>query len=77
MLEFFETHFLAVDGRADAWYFIPDVDESPRQEYLVRSVRREFLPPGVEATIENGYLVQVFDYVLELEEESAAAQILL
>jgi hypothetical protein len=76
MLQFFEDHFLAVDGRADAWYFIPDINESPQQVYLVRNIRREFLPPGVDATTANGYIVQVFDYALEFEEESQAAQIL-
>lgn len=76
-LDFFETLHLAVDGRTHPFYFIPDVDESPQQVYLVRK-DKDFLPPGVPTpTVHaDGYLVAVFDYVLNMREESAAAYIL-
>jgi|SRR5688572_4967679 len=75
-LDFFETLHLAVDGHSTAFYFIPDVDESPRQEYLVRK-EKDFLPLGVEVTLDTqGRIIGVFDYVLRMKEESEAAQIL-
>jgi len=75
-LQFFETRFLAVNGRASAWHFLPDVDDESR-DYLVRDVRREFMFEGVDATTDgDGNIVKVFDYVLEFEEESEAAQVL-
>lgn len=74
-LAFFETLHNAVDGQANAFYFIPDIDESPMQEYLVRK-DKDFMPTMIDAGVLSGSLVGVFDYVINLREESAAAQIL-
>jgi len=76
-LEFFEDLHLAVDGRSSAFYFIPDVDESPMQEYLVRK-DKDFLPMGLDTpTFIGGVIVGIYDYHLILKEESEAAQVLL
>lgn len=75
-LNFFETLHLAVDGEAQPFYFIPDVDESPMQEYLVRK-EKDFLPSGIEfARVISGNNIAAFDYHLILKEESEAAYIL-
>lgn len=76
-LDFFETLHLNVDGNSDAFYFIPDVDESPLQEYLVRK-EKDFIPPSIGMpTIDSlGRIVGVYDYVFRIKEESAAAVIL-
>lgn len=74
-LDFFETLDLAVDGDGQ-FYFIPDVDESPMQEYLVRK-EDSFLPTPIEfASYVSGNNIAAFDYHLIMEEESAAAYIL-
>jgi hypothetical protein len=75
-LNFFETLHLAVDGQAEAFYFIPDVDESPMQEYLVRK-EKDFMPAATDSpTVLAGIIIPVFDYHLVMREESAAALIL-
>ena len=75
-LAFFETLHLTVDGRTNPFYFIPDVDESPMQVYLVRK-DKDFVPPSANVGVtEDGFIVTVYDYVLNLKEESAAAYIL-
>lgn len=76
-LQFFEQLHLDADGQANPFWFIPDVDETPMQEYLVRKLDLDFIPPGVAVPIvKDGYIVGFFDYVLRLREESAAAYIL-
>lgn len=72
-LEIFATLDLAVDGQATAFYFYPNVD-NPSEVYLVRKAK-DFDPPAVDQFAKG--MVRIFDYVLELIEESAAAQILL
>lgn len=66
----------AVDGDAEAFYFYPDVDASPLTSYLVRKVP-DFDPPSIGTpTVVSGDIVMMYDYVLEMTEESEAGQIL-
>lgn len=75
-LEFFETLHDTVDGQRNAFYFIPDVDESPMQTYLVRK-EKDFQPQGISTpTVSSGTIIGIYDYTLRLREESTAAQIL-
>lgn len=74
-LQFFYDLHQAVDGAepfSDPFYFIIDTDESPMREFLVRK-RGDFLPPGLSTpTVENGNIIGVYDYPLDLIEESEA-----
>lgn len=75
-LEIFETLHLAVDGQVTPFYFIPDVDASPMTAYLVRK-SRDFDPAQLDTVHWDGTdNVPYYDYVLEMREESEAAQIL-
>lgn len=75
-LAIFQTLDDAVDGDADAFYFVPDVDASPIVSYLVRKTS-DFDPPSIGTPqLVSGVIVMMYDYVLELLEESAAGQIL-
>lgn len=67
----------AVNGDESAFYFYPNVDNgSPPVSYLVRK-QADFDPPSIGTpTNVNGTIVQMYDYVLELTEESTAGQIL-
>lgn len=75
-LEIFETLHVAVDGQRIAFYFVPDVDASPFVSYLVRKVP-DFDPQQIDTPkTELGEIIPMYDYVLEMREESEAAQIL-
>lgn len=76
-LEIFETLHQAVDGQRIAFYFMPDVDEeSPIVSYLVRK-EKDFQPQQTGTPHWDGTdIVPMYDYTLELREESEAAQIL-
>jgi len=71
-LEIFEALDLSVDGQRVAFYFYPDVDNSA-EAYLVRK-DKDFKVPAHDQLAKG--MVRIFDYVLELIEESEAAQIL-
>lgn len=66
----------AVNGDEDAFYFVPDVDASPQVAYLVRKQQDFDTPPVGTPTYISGEIVQIYDYVLEMLEESEAGQIL-
>lgn len=75
-LEFFYDLDEAVGGDEDAFYFVPDVDASPQVAYLVRKTQ-DFETPSIGTpTYISGEIVQMYDYVLEMLEESEAGQIL-
>lgn len=65
----------AVDGDAEAFYFVPDVDDSPYTSYLVRKTS-DFEPQPIEAQWDGSQILKWYDYTLELTEESEAGQIL-
>ncbi len=75
-LEIFETLDLAVDGEVSPFYFLPDVDVSPLTAYLVRKVK-DFDVTNLDTVHYDGTdNIPYYDYVLEMREESEAAQIL-
>lgn len=75
LLQFFADLDDNVNG-IDKFYFCPDLSESPMQVYLVKK-DKDFLPePAGMATTSDGYIVNIYDYVLNMKEVSAAAYIL-
>lgn len=75
-LQFFHDLDDAVHGDIEAFYFCPDLSESPLQVYLVRK-DKDFLPQGLETPVWDGTnIIWAGDYVLPLREVSAAAYIL-
>lgn len=75
-LEIFETLHQAVDGNRIAFYYYPDVEASPLTSFLVRKAR-DFDPQQIDTpTYISNVIVPIYDYVLEMREESEAAQLL-
>ncbi len=76
-LAIFETLHLAADGQRIAFYFVPDVTNSPIESYLVRK-EKDFQPQAIDTpTYISGVNVQIYDYHLIMREESDAAQLLI
>lgn len=75
-LEFFYDLDEEVGGDEDAFYFVPEIDASPELAFLVRKQQDFDTPPIGTPTYVSGEIVQIYDYVLELLEESEAGQIL-
>lgn len=78
LLFFYNLH-INVDGAepfSEPFTFVLDYDNSPSGSALVRK-RGDWMPPGIPTpTVENGYIIGVYDYVLELVEESEAGYVL-
>lgn len=73
-LAVFQTLHTLVDGQRIPFYFVPDTAD-PNTVYLVRK-EKDFNPQQIDIpTYIGGVIVPIYDYVLEMREESAAAQL--